>query len=512
MLSKNEFDEIPIPENIDDVIDKGVKKAVKLKKRQRRKKFITTTTGIAAAVAVFSLFCVSNPALAAKIPLIGHIFERVETTVSYKGDFSSTAEVLVTEGADDADLETEITNTENDNTENNKTENAKTQNANTEINKMDPADKNTGKTNAGITENDKDGNAKSKAEAVNAENDEKVNTGEESKYVKSSNGLTVTVSEVYYSTKALYLAMSIKNEEEFPQDFIRTKNMDDYILDYDVLSLNGTASFSFSDIDVGPELYIEGQFIDNHTFAGIYRVPLDQFSYYPTDEEIAATGLDINDYWTDDMSTDEAAKKVDEYNLKLKEKFPDIGKPIPIPDSFTYNLNITDISGELFETKARTVTFPEGDTGVVYDNLVKKYEGNWDFQFDVALDTSRTSIIELNDTNADGLGISKIEKTPYEISAQIIIPSDKLNYDYFLVMLDKNGELMDYQGSFTDTYQLYGRDTSTVYLYICDYIQYMDEIKGYYWSPDYEEKKKTKTYKQYLDEKSLYHTEVSFEE
>lgn len=461
MLNKNEFDKIPIPENIDDVIDKGVLRAVKIKKRQRRKKFITTTTGIAAAVAVFSLFCVSNPALAAKIPLIGHIFERVESTVSYKGDFSSTAQVLVTEGTDDTLADTEINET---------------------------------------------GAEKEKQDGVQEQ------VAEESKYVKTSNGLTVTVSEVYYSTKALYLAMSVKNEEEFPQDFMKTKNMDGYILDYDMLALNGTASFSFSDMDVGPELYIEGQFIDNHTFAGIYRVPLDQFSYYPTDEEIAATGLDINDYWKDDMSTDEAAAKVDEYNLKLKEKFPDIGKPIPIPDNFTYSLNITSIFGELFETEEKTVTFPEGDSGVVYENLVKKYEGNWDFQFDVALDTSRTSTIELNDTNENGLGISKIEKTPYEITAEMIIPSDKLNYDYFLVMLDKNGDLMDYQGSTTDTYQLYGRDTSTVHIYICDYMQYMDEIKGYYWSPDYEEKKKTKTFMQYLDEKSLYHTEVYFEE
>lgn len=461
MLNKNDLDKIPIPENIDDVIDKGVLRAVKIKKRQRRKKFITTTTGIAAAVAVFSLFCVSNPALAAKIPLIGHIFERVESTVSYKGDFSSTAQVLVTEGTDDTLADTEINET---------------------------------------------GAEKEKQDGVQEQ------VAEESKYVKTSNGLTVTVSEVYYSTKALYLAMSVKNEEEFPQDFMKTKNMDGYILDYDMLALNGTASFSFSDMDVGPELYIEGQFIDNHTFAGIYRVPLDQFSYYPTDEEIAATGLDINDYWKDDMSTDEAAAKVDEYNLKLKEKFPDIGKPIPIPDNFTYSLNITSIFGELFETEEKTVTFPEGDSGVVYENLVKKYEGSWDFQFDVVLDTSRTSTIELNDTNENGLGISKIEKTPYEITAEMIIPSDKLNYDYFLVMLDKNGDLMDYQGSTTDTYQLYGRDTSTVHIYICDYMQYMDEIKGYYWSPDYEEKKKTKTFMQYLDEKSLYHTEVSFEE
>lgn len=461
MLNKNEFDKIPIPENIDDVIDKGVLRAVKIKKRQRRKKFITTTTGIAAAVAVFSLFCVSNPALAAKIPLIGHIFERVESTVSYKGDFSSTAQVLVTEGTDDTLADTEINET---------------------------------------------GAGKEKQDGVQEQ------AAEESKYVKTSNGLTVTVSEVYYSTKALYLAMSVKNEEEFPQDFMKTKNMDGYILDYDMLALNGTASFSFSDIDVGPELYIEGQFIDNHTFAGIYRVPLDQFSYYPTDEEIAATGLDIHDYWKDDMSTDEAAAKVDEYNLKLKEKFPDIGKPIPIPDNFTYSLNVTSIFGELFETEEKSVTFPEGDSGVVYENLVKKYEGNWDFQFDVALDTSRTRTIELNDTNENGLGISKIEKTPYEITAEMIIPSDKLNYDYFLVMLDKDGDLMDYQGSTTDTYQLYDRDTSTVHIYICDYIQYMDEIKGYYWSPDYEERKKNKTFMQYLDEKSLYHTEVSFEE
>ena len=396
--------------------------------------------------------------------------------MSYKGDFSSTAQVLVTEGAEDTGAVTEIGET---------TEGVETEGVETE----------------GI---EKQGNEKQEQVQEKAAG--------ESKYIKTSNGLTVTVSEVYYSTKALYLAMSIKNEEEFPADFIRTKNMEDYILDYDTLKLDGTASFSFSDMDIGPELYIEGQFIDNHTFAGIYRVSLDQFSYYPTDEEIAAKGLDINDYVKDDMSTDEAALKVDEYNLKLKEQFPEIGTPLPVPDNFTYSLNLTDISGELFETEARTVTFPEGDTGVIYDNLVKRYEGEWNFEFDVSLDTSRTQTVELNDTNAEGLGISKVEKTPYEITAQMIIPSDKLNYDYFLVILDKDGELLDYQGSYADTYQLYGRDTGTVYVYICDYIQYMDEIKGYYWSPDYEEKKKTKTYKQYLDEKSLYHTEVTFQE
>ena len=40
----------------------------------------------------------------------------------------------------------------------------------------------------------------------------------------------------------------------------------------------------------------------------------------------------------------------------------------------------------------------------------------------------------------------------------------------------------------------------------------MDEIKGYYWSEDYEEKKKVKTYKEYLDERSILHTEVIFDQ
>ena len=56
------------------------------------------------------------------------------------------------------------------------------------------------------------------------------------------------------------------------------------------------------------------------------------------------------------------------------------------------------------------------------------------------------------------------------------------------------------------------KDVSTVYVYLCDYIEYMDELKGYYWSLDYEEKAKTKTFKQLLDENAILKTEVTFDE
>jgi hypothetical protein len=39
----------------------------------------------------------------------------------------------------------------------------------------------------------------------------------------------------------------------------------------------------------------------------------------------------------------------------------------------------------------------------------------------------------------------------------------------------------------------------------------MDELKGYYWSDDYEEKAKTKTFKQLLDERAVADTEVHFD-
>ena len=40
----------------------------------------------------------------------------------------------------------------------------------------------------------------------------------------------------------------------------------------------------------------------------------------------------------------------------------------------------------------------------------------------------------------------------------------------------------------------------------------MDELKAYLWSEDYEELAKEKNFKQLLDERSLYHKEIIFDE
>ena len=141
----------------------------------------------------------------------------------------------------------------------------------------------------------------------------------------------------------------------------------------------------------------------------------------------------------------------------------------------------------------------------------KIYEGNWDFDLNVKLDTKDTQTVEVNEVNDDGVGLEKVVKTRYELR---VYPKDKSETDgkyYFAEVFDANGERMDYAGDITDCRQTYGYDTSKVNIYLCDEDEYMNELKGYYFSEDYEKKKKTKTYEEYIAEHAVYHKEITFD-
>lgn len=432
MYRKDKFNEIPVPENLDQIIDQSIEKGIKMKKNKRKNKIIGVCTGLAAAAATFSVVCISFPSFAGKLPLIGRIFSQVEEQVSYKGDFSALAETLVTEQETGEEAGTEQA---------------------------------------------------------------------DSSYVQSDNGITITISEAYCSSQALYLAMSIENEEAFPADFIKTKNMEGYQWDYDTLLLEGIEKYDFKDpyTEEGDFFgeYIEGQFEDDHTFVGIYRLDLSHLSWWPTKKEMEEKGL-----------TEEKGN-IDSDTIKAV--FPEAGSRIEVPETFHYSFQINGIIQEVFETEEITAINAEGETETFQDPVCKEYEGSWNFELDVKRDIERAEKVEINKTNDNGLGIASVERTPYEISAKEIFPEGDDGYDYFTVICDAEGDLLDYQGSAADIYQTYGRNTDTVYVYICDYVEYMDEIKGYYWSEDYQEKKKTKTFKQYLDEKALYGVEVNFQ-
>lgn len=425
------FDKIPVPEDLDQMIEEGIENGKKQRRHQRVKRAAKAGMGMAAAVAFASVLCVSNPSFAAKMPLIGHIFEQVETRTSVKGDFSNVAEALTEQTEDTAD-------------------------------EVQAAD------NVGTDENvPKDG-----------------------VYTKTSNGMTVTLSEVYYNQNAMYIAMSLHSDEPFPDNVKWVENCEDYQWDYDSVAIQGNQAFSYMKGNDFLFNYMEGSFVDDNTIAGILRLDLGFTSYYPTDEELAEKGID----WEDVQ--DEEGFISDE---KLKEYFPNLGEQIIAPDTFSYDMNITQI------------TFPCIDAEGMREDEGLTFKGDWDFHLDVALDTEDTQTVEVNEVNEDGVGLEKVVKTRYEMSVYMLDEDGDPDKLYFAEIFDANGEKMDYAGSYADSRQTYGYDTSKVNIYICDYDEYMDELKGYYWSDDYEEKKKTKTYEQYIAEHALYHKEIVFD-
>lgn len=164
---------------------------------------------------------------------------------------------------------------------------------------------------------------------------------------------------------------------------------------------------------------------------------------------------------------------------------------VEIPDAFVFRMNISEF---------------------FLKNSGFDCDGAWNFSFDVKLDSSKFQTVKVDQTNERGEGILSVEKTPYELTAQPIIPEGKAVTDYIVIICDADGDLLNWQGDIADTFQTYGRNTDMVSVFLCDETAYMDELKGYYWAEDYAEKKKTKTFAQYLEEHALYWTQVTFAE
>ena len=68
-----------------------------------------TVLGMTAAAAVFSAVCITNPAFAENIPLVGNVFERIGNSLGFSGDFSKYATPL-----EDENSSTEVGSTQNE--------------------------------------------------------------------------------------------------------------------------------------------------------------------------------------------------------------------------------------------------------------------------------------------------------------------------------------------------------------------------------------------------------------
>ncbi len=417
-MQNDKFDAIPIPEELNQAVRAGIKEGL----RQRRKlcrrrtafRYSAAAAGILAALCAGMLLA-SNPVLAAKLPLIGRIFSLVQEKVSYKGRFSDDAEIYIKDGSSE--------------------------------------------TPSG-----------SEKHAAPSKSDNMAGKQTENLLVQTSGGLTVTVSETNCSAQALYLALCIENEEAFPADFIKTKNMDGYLPDYDSLSLETNSYYNVpgltkKDRPAGggypTPYYIEGQFVDDHTFTGIIRVSLDE----------------------DLRSSAAATLSSDKKNTAL-------------PAEFMYYLEISDIYADLLQYEETYATDPETHEQVALSEPLKKhYKGKWNFAIPVSMNKGSVQTVNINRKNENGVGIGSVEKTNFEIKAELLLPEDAQPYDYIVAICDADGKRLESQGDNAEVFSTYGRNTQTVYVYVCDYIKYMDELKG-------DDRK--------LAENALFETEVHF--
>ena len=483
-----------------------------------------TVLGMTAAAAVFSAVCITNPAFAENIPLVGNVFERIGNSLGFSGDFSKYATPLEDE------------------------------NSSTEV---------------GSTQNEKEQNTSSDNMNTNAtESDNKENENTDSKWSQTYNGTTLTVSEVYCNDTALYISLIISMEEKIPNTLL-TEDGTPWI------NLNNGSIWmkcDFNDGDMLVNAPLDGQLIDDHTFAGVLRIDNTEFTYdfageqrfneawekfwkekgiddvyNATNEEVAAA-IGIEDAEKVTIEDAVAAGAPDEKDY-LKE--------IKVPDQFTMELSFPQIVGMLPEEETTTPEIPQelrderdqavADAGLneddyenfteeqqetlrlidqeMYNKYTKLYpdvnkhpnkyedwwvDGDWDFTIPVEKNDAQTVIKEIQAVDSEGNGVISLTKTPFEITMN----ESGDTADYFPVILDADGKPMSF-GKFTgtaNTVAISDRDISTVYVYLCDYIEYMDELKGYYWSDDYEEKAKTKTFKQLLDERAVASAEVHFDE
>ena len=505
----------------------GKKSSGTVKSHKKFKAVYKTALGLTAAAAVFSAVCITNPAFAENIPLVGNVFKQLGNSLGFYGDYSKYAKQLTdsTEDARSADADGSQEGSNN------------SQNVQAE-------DQNT------------------------TENDNSDKTKDNESYSKTVDGTTVTLSEVYCNELAMYLSMTIHTEDKFPDTFIRFDGKPDI-----KLSENSTVKYDYMDGKSNLfNAYLDGKMLDDNTYAGVLRIPVEDMTvddagwtkfYEVRNAFFKEKGIDVD---SEDFSFDKLAQTLgmDEYS---DEKLPQVGGPaisdyvkdIKVPDRFTMELDLKDIVGTLPDDQDTTPDIPQdlrdeynqkmAEHGIStddadYESLTEEqknlehqfftemwneyYErypeanegnnrynswtlkGDWKFNVDVEKNTSDTVKKDVNVVDENGDGVLSITKTPFEITMKMQDPETK----YVAVMLDANGDILPDGGvanGNADTYAIQDRDVSTVYIYLCDYYEYMDELKGYYWSDNYEEKAKTKTFKQLLDERAVAGTEVHFD-
>lgn len=294
-------------------------------------------------------------------------------------------------------------------------------------------------------------------------------------YQDQSQGITITFTEYYASNQAIFFGVCIENDEKFPE-FATMGGMD-----YQLIQVNTREEYSFRDTGISGFRDIEGRLVDAYTFVGVMRVDYDSIN------------VDSSKY---DAACDEAeqnGEELPEINAENRDYYLDYYE---VPEKFEMQMQIECLRGYSPEI----IKEEPGSKYTVVNGTKFMLRGEWNYPA-VKIQKSDRDVrtIQLDEVNEEGIGVEKIEISPVELTLHIVEPTDRSLYG---VVLDKNGEMLITGSSNANELTTAGRDISTVSIYICDYIEYMDEIKGY----ELEDHEK---FRSMLEEKALFKTQVT---
>ena len=316
---------------------------------------------------------------------------------------------------------------------------------------------------------------------------------------------------MYANTQAVYLTVLMESEEAFPATLIDQQGQP-------VLSLIASENYDFNP---QPEEYNnpiyynpEGQFLDDHTYSCILRLDLREAS------------LDLQAYNEAMIQAETAAQDTDTViNYQNLQSF------VEIPEQIHLDFQIQQVIGDLEDAQHWDSGYTEEELSAMTDeefqavmnqmpeeysqhpNQYENYwfDGPWDFSLDLTVDSSRVQTIEINEINENGVGISDVILTPYELTVNDTYADGVPYYDYFLVALDANGNKLPYNDSNGNCnyFTIQDRDISTVDIYILDYVEYMDELKGEENYNNNENKPEEEKWSTLLNDRCFYHTTLN---
>lgn len=297
-------------------------------------------------------------------------------------------------------------------------------------------------------------------------------------YTKTEDGVTVSISEAYCSVEAIYLSLMISSEEGFPDTMT---DMEDKPL----IHLEGTTEYSFCPNGSGPATgTLEGKFLDSHTYVGIYRI-------------------DILDIVGNDNTLREEYGKLDAFDMSfsIEQIVGDKAEPEKLDLQGKTEKELDAMTDEEWQAFMEEIT-PEDR--YQYPNQYENwwYDGPFSFDFHIEADKESEQAVIVDETNDTGAGLYRVVKTKFEITVEEKCEEEQMQNSVFTVVLDGDGKPLPYGSSaYANTYAIYGRNVSKIYVYVCDYTEYMDDIKGYRNDADF---------KKILEEKALYAKEIVF--